>query len=325
VAPGGSPAGSAARPGAVLTWRRGRPIIAPLVSAAALPQWYVLTLAGLFGACLGSFLNVVIARVPHGRSIVSPGSACPRCGSAIRWYDNVPVLSWLWLRARCRGCALPISARYPVVELLVTGVALLVAWRHGATLEGLLELAFAVLLVALAAIDLDTWLLPNSLTWSVIGLGLAGAALGGTPAGTLGSATLGAALGFAAFGAIFAVGEWVLHKETMGLGDVWLLAGLAGWFGPKGFLPLVLLSSIQGAAFGLAQLALGRGQPGRQEAPSPPAGDRGRAGGPEAEVDDWVPPRHAVPFGPFLVAAALEWLWAGDWLAARVGLLEIFR
>jgi leader peptidase (prepilin peptidase)/N-methyltransferase len=311
-----------------LTWGHGRPIIAPLVSAVALPLWYVLSVAGLFGACLGSFLNVVIARVPHGRSVVSPGSACPRCGSAIRWYDNLPVVSWLWLRARCRRCGLPISVRYPVVELLVAGVAVLVAWRHGPSLEGLLELAFAALLVALAAIDLDTWLLPNGLTWPVIGLALAGAALGATPAGSLPSAALGAALGFLAFGAIWAVGEWVLKKEAMGFGDVWLLAGLAGWFGPKGLLPLVLLASTQGAVVGLAQIALGRGQPGRPEqarleAVRPPAPATRAAA--DDEEDDWVPPRHSVPFGPFLVAAALEWLWAGDWLAARVGLLEIFR
>jgi len=285
--------------------------------AAGLPQGPVGAWVALFGALVGSFLNVVIARVPAGLSVVRPRSRCPRCLAPIAWYDNLPVLSWLLLRGRCRGCKLPISARYPLVELLVCGVALLCWWRHGFSLAALLELAFAAMLVALAAIDLDTWLLPNALTWPLLGLGLLGAALGATPAPSLASAALGAALGFAAFGAIWALGEWVLKKEAMGFGDVWLLAGLVGWFGPKGLLPIVLLASTQGAAVGLVQIALGKGQPGRDpEAPPRPAA--------EGE-DDWVPPRHAVPFGPFLVAAALEWLWAGGWLAGAVELFQVFR
>jgi leader peptidase (prepilin peptidase)/N-methyltransferase len=278
----------------------------------------------LVGALVGSFLNVVIARVPAGLSVVHPRSRCPRCLAPIAWYDNVPVLSWLLLRGRCRGCRLPISVRYPLIELLAGGVALLCWSRHGVSLAALLELAFATTLVALAAIDLDTWLLPDALTWPLVGLGLAGAAMGATPAPTLGAAALGAALGFLSFGAIWAIGEWILKKEAMGFGDVWLLAGLVAWFGPKGLLPVVLLASTQGAVFGLVQLGLGRGQRGpAPAAPQDTAAGAAPAGG-EAD-DDWVPPRHSLPFGPFLVAGALEWLWAGAWLADAIGILEAFR
>src|SRR6267143_5853770 len=111
------------------------------------------------GAVVGSFLNVVIARVPKGRSIVSPGSRCPRCGSPIAWYDNIPVLSWFLLRARCRNCSLPISPRYPLVELLTGVLAVAVVRRVGPSWTAVGYFDFAATLVALAYIDLDTWLL----------------------------------------------------------------------------------------------------------------------------------------------------------------------
>src|SRR6478736_988948 len=125
-----------------------------------------------FGAIVGSFLNVVIARVPEGLSVVSPPSRCPRCKSAIAWYDNVPIVSWLLLRARCRGCGLPISARYPLIELLGGVLAMAIAWRYGPTREGLAAFVFSMLLLALAFIDLDTWLLPYELTLPLLALGL---------------------------------------------------------------------------------------------------------------------------------------------------------
>jgi leader peptidase (prepilin peptidase)/N-methyltransferase len=288
--------------------------------AAGLPAGLVGAWVALLGGVVGSFLNVVIARLPAGESVVHPRSRCPRCRRPIAWYDNLPVLSWLLLRGRCRGCGLPISARYPLVELALAGAALLCWQRHGISAVALAELAFAAVLVALAAIDLDTWLLPNALTWPLLGLGLLGAGLGLTPAPSPGAAGLGAVLGFLVFGAIWAAGEWVLHKETMGFGDVWLLAGLGAWFGPLALLPLILLASSQGAVVGLALLALGKGQPGPEAGAKPAPGQAEGAG----DDDGWVPPRHALPFGPFLVAGALEWLWLGGWLARTVGLFEVF-
>jgi leader peptidase (prepilin peptidase) / N-methyltransferase len=275
--------------------------------------------AALLGAAVGSFLNVVVARLPRGESLVRPGSRCPRCATPIRWYDNVPILSWLALRARCRACGAPISARYPLVEALGAGAALLAWSRHGLTAAALAEFAFVAALLALAFIDLDTWLLPHAITWPLIASGLALGATGWTPAGTFAQAAYGAGVGFAVFALVAWGGEKLLKKEAMGWGDVWLLAGLGAWLGVKALLPVILLASVQGALVGIALIALGRAETGARAAvPEPP-----RAGGEDDE--DWVPPRHAVPFGPFLVAGALEWLWLGDRIAALVPTLEVFR
>jgi leader peptidase (prepilin peptidase) / N-methyltransferase len=290
--------------------------------------------SALVGAVVGSFLNVVIARVPAGLSVVHPRSRCPRCLAPIAWYDNLPVLSWLLLRARCRRCALPISIRYPLVELLVAVLAGLAAWRHG--LEGpgpagaLVELTFAGLLVALAFIDLDTWLLPWALTLPLAALGLVAGALQLTPAGSLGAAALGGALGFAAFLVVHLLGEKVFHREAMGFGDVVLLGGLGAYLGPSGLLPVILLSSLQGAVIGIVLLLLGRGEQGSGAEAAGDAAGAPASAGPNAgatapsEEDDWVPPRHAIPYGPFLALAALEWLLLAPWLARAVPMLSVF-
>jgi leader peptidase (prepilin peptidase)/N-methyltransferase len=282
------------------------------------PGWLLASTAALLGATVGSFLNVVIARVPAGQSVVTPRSRCPGCGHEIAWYDNLPVLSWLLLAARCRGCRKPISVRYPLVELAGGGAGWLALHRHGPTAAALAEFTLVALLIALAAIDLDTWLLPHRLTWPLIALGLGAAALGIAPAPSLGSAALGAALGFGSFALVSLVAEKLLKKEALGFGDVFLLGGLGAWLGAGALLPLVLLASLQGSVVGVALILVGRSQPGPNAvSPAPPA-----AG---AEDEDWVPPRHALPFGPFLVAGALEWLWLGDRLAALTPLFEVFR
>ena len=281
---------------------------------AELPRGLVAAWVVLLGATVGSFLNVVIARVPAGLSVVRPRSRCPRCQAGIAWYDNVPVVSWLVLRGRCRSCALPISIRYPVVEALVAGAAWLAWSRHGLSLAALGELTFTALLLALAAIDLDTWLLPHALTWPLIALGLAASWLGVSPAATLQASALGAGIGFGLFALVSVVGEKVLKKEALGFGDVFLLGGLGAWLGVAAILPVILLSSIQGAVIGLVLIWLGRSQPGPAEAAAEPASE-----------EEWVPPKHALPFGPFLALAALEWLYLGDLLARLVPALEVFR
>jgi leader peptidase (prepilin peptidase)/N-methyltransferase len=137
-----------------------------------------------FGATIGSFLNVVIARVPAGESVVRPRSRCPGCRSPIAWYDNVPVVSWLVLRGRCRRCGTSIPFRYLAVEL-AGGAAAWLAWaRHGLSLPALAELAFVGGRLALACIDLATWLLPHVLTWPLALAGLAAGATGAAPAGS---------------------------------------------------------------------------------------------------------------------------------------------
>ena len=287
-------------------------------AADLLPRGLVALWVALVGGCIGSFLNVVIARVPAGESIVHPRSRCPRCGAGIRWFDNLPVLSWLLLRGRCRACRAPISIRYPVVEALGVAAALLAWSRHGLSLQALGEFAFVATLIALAAIDLDTWLLPHALTWPLIGLGLVAGAAGISAAPSLRASALGAALGWLSFALVSWIGEKLAKKEALGFGDVWLLSGLGAWFGVAALLPLVMLASIQGAVIGLALIALGKAQPGATAAE--PSAD----GAPRAD-EDWVPPRNAVPFGPFLALGAVEWLYLGDLLARVVPGLEVFR
>jgi leader peptidase (prepilin peptidase)/N-methyltransferase len=299
------------------------PALAPVVVA-----W-----VAVLGAVVGSFLNVVIARVPQGESIAWPGSRCPRCLAPIRWYDNLPIVSWLVLRGRCRACRAPISARYPLVEALGIGAALVVYGRHGLSGAAAAELGFAAALLALAFIDLDTWLLPNTITWSLLAFGILMGPVSVTPATTLRYAVYGAGIGFAAFASLSWIGEKVLKKEALGFGDVWLLAGLGAWFGPAGLLPIVLLASVQGSIVGVALIAIGKGEPGpptptptpTTTATSTSTSTSTSTDSPMTDEEDWVPPKHAVPFGPFLVAGALEWLWLGDFLARWVPLLRVFR
>jgi leader peptidase (prepilin peptidase)/N-methyltransferase len=312
--------------------------------SAELPVALVAVWVALVGAALGSFLNVVIARVPTGESVVHPRSRCPGCRAPIAWYDNLPVVSWILLRARCRGCGAPISARYPLVEALVAAAALLAWRRHGLAAPALAELAFVALLLALAFIDLDTWLLPHALTFPVIGLGLACGALGLAPAGGAAAAAWGAGIGFAVFAVVSVVGERAFRRPALGFGDVWLLSGIGAFLGARALLPVVLLSSTQGAVVGLALMWLGR-MPRDPDVPdpavpAPPARESGVAPGaaeapPEADAparrdpdgaDADVPaPANAVPFGPFLAAAALQWLYLADVLARAIPALDPFR
>ena len=256
------------------------------------------------GAVVGSFLNVVIARVPKRQSIVSPGSRCPRCGNAIAWYDNIPIVSWILLRARCRKCGQPISTRYPLVELLTGVLAVAVFKRDALTWVGIGHFGLVAALVALAYIDLDTWLLPHQITWPLLAVGLASPLWNREL--TWAQSLIGAAAGFALFAAIALIGERLLKRETMGWGDVWLLAAIAAWLGWPALLPVVLLSAVQGAIVGSILLAVRR-----EPEPSPPP-----APAPTSSDNDWVPPKHAVPYGPFLSLAAIEYLFFGDRLVS---------
>jgi leader peptidase (prepilin peptidase) / N-methyltransferase len=300
---------------------------------ADVPPFLAVAWAALLGAVVGSFLNVVIARVPAGESVVHPRSRCPRCRSPIAWYDNLPVLSWLLLRARCRGCGAPISWRYPLVELLGGCAGALAAQRHGISPEAAAELLLVATLLALSFIDLDTWLLPHPLTWPLMVAGQAAAAFGLTGVSPRSSA-IGLLVGVGAFATVAEVGQRVFHREAMGYGDVWLLGGLGAWLGVGAILPVVLLASLQGALAGGLLILLGRGEPGPEASP-PPAGPGeaapqaaqaapAAAPPPAAEDEDWVPPRHAVPFGPFLALAALEWLYLAPLLGRAFPPLRFF-
>lgn len=295
-------------------------------------QLFYEVVAFLVGLNIGSFLNVVIARVPEGLSIVAPGSRCPRCLSPIRWYDNVPLVSWVLLRAKCRKCGLPISARYPTVELLTAFLALAVAREHPPGPWAGALFVFVCLLVAITYIDLDHWIIPHVLTWPGIVVGLC-AGVWAPDRGVL-DGVWGALAGFGVFALIGFVGAKVFKKEALGQGDWWLLAMIGAFLGWKALLPVVLLASLQGTVVGVLLIVAGRGQTGEPapaagEATAPPAGpapepagetaplpEVAATGREEEEEEDWVPPKNAVPFGPFLALAALEQLFVGDWLRA---------
>lgn len=270
---------------------------------ADFPTWLLLLFAFLFGSTVGSFLNVVIARVPKGQSVVRPRSRCPRCEKPIAGFDNIPILSWLLLRGRCRRCGLPISPRYPLVEL-ASGLLAIAAVRHfGPTLHAVAVFAFLAALVALTYIDLDHWLLPRSITIPFIAVGLLASLLPGAPG--IVSSAMGAAAGFAGFVLVGWLAEKILKKEALGGGDVWLLAMIGAWLGIRSILPVVLLASLQGAIIGGILLLLARRKAQSTALPAPkPTGDE--------EIDDWTPPEGAVPFGPFLALAAGEYLFFGE-------------
>jgi leader peptidase (prepilin peptidase) / N-methyltransferase len=214
-------------------------------------------LAGVFGLMLGSFLNVCISRLPAGESIVFPASRCPKCRTPIRWYDNVPVVSYVLLGGRCRACRSPISVRYPLIEL-VTAAAFVVQALAFADAPSLLanRLVFTALLVALFGTDLETQRLPNVLT-------IPGAVAGVVwslwlPPG-LASSLIGLALGA---GILLAI-RWAWHRatgvEAMGLGDVKMLAMTGAFLGWKQVWVVLFLASIAGAVVGIGLAASKRG------------------------------------------------------------------
>jgi leader peptidase (prepilin peptidase)/N-methyltransferase len=269
--------------------------------------------AAVAGAAVGSFLNVVVARLPAGLSIVRPRSRCPMCLTPIAGWDNVPVLSWLLLRGRCRKCQVTISARYPIVELLGGLAAWLAVQRHGLAPEALVEFAFVATLLVIGLIDLDTWSVYRVVSFPLVVLGLVANAfrLGGAPSAV--SSALGAAIGFGGLG-LFAWGSTFLFRRTgrigpdeeaMGFGDVHILTAVGAFLGAKALLPILFLASIQGSVAGGLLLLVGRSTPGIQ-------------GGGRPLADGFVPPRNALPFGPFLALAAVEWLYLRGGVAAAL-------
>ncbi|UCF76024.1 MAG: prepilin peptidase [Betaproteobacteria bacterium] len=267
--------------------------------------WLLITAAVLFGLVVGSFLNVVIHRLPrmleqgwraecaelNGNpvpaaetyNLVLPRSRCPHCGHAIRAVENVPVLSYVALRGRCSACKAAISLRYPAVEALAGALAGYVAWRFGVSAAALGAMLFAWAMIALAFIDLDTFYLPDNLTLPLLWTGLI-FNIGATFT-DLTSAVIGAAGGYLVLWAVFWAYKLTTGKEGMGYGDFKLLAAIGAWLGWK-MLPLViLLSSFVGAVIGIGLIVLAR---------------RGRN----------VP----IPFGPYLALAGLIALFYGEQL-----------
>ena len=242
----------------------------------------------VFGASIGSFLNVVVYRLPAKLSLLWPPSRCPHCLHQLGKMENIPVFGWLWLRGRCRWCQAPISMRYPLVEAATGGIFLLVFWQFGFTLTTVGYWAFLSWLLALSLIDLDTMILPNPLTQSGLLLGLLFQAVIGWQDKQLTGVAIylmagifGAVLGIWLLDTIALLGTLALGREAMGAGDAKLMATIGAWLGWKYMLLSGFLACAIGAFAGGGALAVGllnRQQP--------------------------------MPFGPFLaMAAALTMFW----------------
>jgi leader peptidase (prepilin peptidase)/N-methyltransferase len=275
-------------------------VVASLLSPAAL---------GLFGLCIGSFLNVVVHRLPlmmerqwraesaellgveaarppgddgAPLNLARPRSRCPHCGHVLHWHENIPLVGWLRLGGRCSACRAPIGTRYPLVE---AGCGLLFAaigWRFGAQPVALLWCAFAAMLLAMSLIDWDTTLLPDSMTQPLAWAGLIAAALGWIPL-TLSESLWGAVAGYLSLWSIFWLFKLATGKDGMGAGDFKLLAALGAWLGPAMLLPIVLGASLLGAVVGIGMKLSANLREG-----------------------------HYVPFGPFLAGGGAVVLLAGS-------------
>ncbi len=225
---------------------------------------FLLFVLGLFGLIIGSFLNVCIGRLPAGESIVSPPSRCPHCGKGIAWHDNIPVLSYLVLGGRCRGCRAPISLRYPLVELTTSLCFVLQGLAHGDDIPLLASrLVFTALLIVLFGTDLETMRLPNVLTLPGLVAGLAFSIW--LPPGLIASA-IGAAIGAAIPFLIRWAWRAATSVDAMGLGDVKMLAMIGAFLGWRQVWVVLFLASVTGAVIGIAVTA-GRGRSMRTRLP----------------------------------------------------------
>jgi leader peptidase (prepilin peptidase)/N-methyltransferase len=289
--------------------------------AAAFP-WFFPAFAFIVGACVGSFLNVVIYRVPKDESIVSPGSHCA-CGAPIKWHDNIPILSWLVLRGRARCCGRRFSVRYPFVELL-TGVVFLACWLRYPPAAAACGAVFLSALIAATFIDLDHFIIPDVFT---IGLGVAGVALSLAVPSLHGqhggyflldslrsgfASVLGLLVGSGMVLWIALLAEIILKKEAMGFGDVKFVGAIGAFCGWQG----ALVALFGGAVVGTVWFAFAWSWEkisGRPAAVAPPAET------PEGEAAPLAFGAH-VPFGPMLaIAAALYFLVFRSWVNAWLG------
>ena len=218
---------------------------------------FALTFAALFGAVIGSFLNVCIHRLPRGTSIVWPASACPACGRALSWFENIPIASYLFLRGRCRTCGAPISPRYPVVEALTAAMFALAWWYYGPGPMLISRLIFACALIVLFAIDLEHHLLPNVITLTGIVIGFLLSFITDQPGWR--SSLIGIVAGGGVLFLIAEVYYRVRHEEGLGMGDVKMLAMMGAFLGwPLAILSLII-ASVAGTIIGIGLIVTGRG------------------------------------------------------------------
>ena len=283
--------------------------------------WFYLTTVGLVSLCVGSFLNVVIYRLPlmmqrewqsecrlllgdelntnqakpkntsEPFNLVKPNSTCPKCKTAIKPWQNIPIISWLILKGKCASCSNPISIRYPAIEAITALLSLVVAYTFGATEQALLYIVITWALVALTFIDIDHMLLPDQLTLPLVWLALIAAVAGITI--TPSDAIMGAAFGYLSLWSVFWLFKLLTGKEGMGYGDFKLLALFGALLGWQSLLTIILLSSVVGAIIGIALLSI--------------------------QGKDKATP---IPFGPYLaIAGWITLLWGNQLQSAYFNLI----
>ena len=216
----------------------------------------VALIGGLFGAVIGSFLNVCIVRWPAEQSVVKPRSRCPKCGYQLTWADNIPMVSWLLLGGKCRSCKEPISALYPTVELATALVWAWMAGTRGFTPEALGGALFCTILLGIAMTDAREYLIPDEFTLGGLVIGLLFAAAGGTAA--LLTAVVGAAVGFGVLWLVGVAGTWAFKEEAMGGGDIKMMAMVGAFLGWKGVLLTIFLGALAGTIIFLPMTLSGR-------------------------------------------------------------------
>lgn len=242
---------------------------------------FIFSMVFVFGAIIGSFLNVCIYRIPAGVSVVSPPSRCSNCGSTLKWFHNVPIFSFLFLRGKCAFCGIKISCRYPLIEALNGALFVLVFWFFGFSLFTLVFFLFVSALVVITFIDLDHQIIPDVISLPGIGVGFCCSFL--LPWLTWQDSFFGILLGGGSLYAVAAGYELLTKKQGMGGGDIKLLAMLGAFLGWKAVLPIIFLSSLAGTLVGVP-LMLFKGENGRL----------------------------AIPFGPFLALASIVYLFWGQ-------------
>ena len=245
----------------------------------------ILFFSALFGLIIGSFLNVCIYRIPQNKSIVWPPSFCPKCGAHIKFYDNIPVISYILLWGKCRRCKAPISCQYPIVEALTGLLTVLFVWRWGLSGWTAVLLTAVYCLIILSVIDLELMIIPDRFSLGLIVWGLAFAWANPNFSGVWWqkelSALLGAGVGLFGVLAIALIGTWMFKKEAMGGGDVKLMGGVGALIGWEGVITTVVFASFFGLVYALFLMIF-----------------KGKKGG------------DAIPFGPFLSLGALvNLLW----------------
>ncbi len=248
-----------------------------------LPMQFMLVFVVLTGAVVGSFLNVCIYRMPLEQSIISPGSRCMSCGSEVRWFDNIPIVSWFLLRGRCRRCGTGFSIRYPLIELLTAGLFLLLFLRFGPSLSFIVYALLVASLIVVTFIDLDHQIIPDEISLPGIGLGFLASFFLPEPGWF--SSLLGMIAGWGSLALVFYSYLWLTGREGMGGGDAKLLAMLGAFLGLQAVPFIIFTSSLVGTVAGLSIMALQR---------------KGR--------------HLAIPFGPYLAFGAVLYIFYGPWL-----------